>query len=120
MKLKYIPVFLLASFFDTVLAQDREVWKELIVKVPKLDEWSVFKINRQLKCLDGVYFSGYYRPGSCLLLKYDPSVLMDPEIVKVVIFRLNNKMKNSYLKGFTIFEVIDGKFIEREKTKSKK
>lgn len=29
-------------------------------------------------------------------------------------------MKNSYVKGFTIFEVIDGKFIEREKTKSKK
>lgn len=52
MKFKYIPVFVLASFFDPVLAQDREGWKELIVKVPKLDEWSVFRINRQLKCLE--------------------------------------------------------------------
>lgn len=119
MKFKYIPIFLLTSFIEPVFAQDREGWKELIVKVPKLDEWSVYKINRQLKCLDGVHLSGYYQPTSCLLLKYDPKVLMDPEIVKVVIFRLNNKMKNFYLKGYTIFDVIDGKYIEKVKTKGK-
>jgi hypothetical protein len=120
MKFKFIPIFLLSSFFEPVLAQDREGWKELIVKVPKLNEWNVFKINRQLKCLDGVHLSGYHQPTSCLLLKYNPTILLDPEIVKVVLFRLNNKMKNHYVKGFTIFEVIDGKFIEHKKIKRKK
>jgi hypothetical protein len=120
MRYRFIPIFFLSVIFEPTMGQDREGWKELIIKVPKLDEWSVYKISRQLKCLDGVHLSGYYQPTSCLLLKYNPSILSDPEIVKVVLFRLNNKMKNHYVKGFTIFDVIDGKYTKSKKKISKK
>ncbi len=90
-------------------AQMNESWKELIIKVASLDEWAVYKINRQFQCLEGLHFSGYYKPASCLLLKYDPRKILDPAIVPVVVYSLNKKLKNIILEDITIYEVIDGK-----------
>lgn len=95
-------------------------WKELIIKTPTLNEWTVFKINRWLHCLDGVHLSGYYQPSSCLLIKYDTSKIIDPAIIKVVISYLNQKMKSEVLSGYTIYEIVDNKYISSDPVKSKK
>jgi hypothetical protein len=95
-------------------------WKELIIKTPTLNEWTVFKINRWLHCLDGVHLSGYYQPSSCLLIKYDTSKIIDPAIIKVVISYLNQKMKSEVLSGYTIYEIVDNKYIRSDPVKSKK
>lgn len=95
-------------------------WKELIIKTPTLNEWTVFKINRWLHCLDGVHLSGYYQPSSCLLIKYDTSKIIDSAIIKVVISYLNQKMKSEVLSGYTIYEIVDNKYISSDPVKSKK
>ena len=101
-------------------AQNSIEWKELIIKTPTLNEWTVFKINRWLHCLDGVHLSGYYQPSSCLLIKYDTSKIIDPAIIKVVISYLNQKMKSEVLSGYTIYEIVDNKYISSDPVKSKK
>lgn len=101
-------------------AQMNESWKEMVIKVATLDEWGVYKINRQLQCLEGLHFSGYYKPASCLLLKYDPRKILDPAIVPVVVYRLNQKLKNKILEDITIYEVIDGKIDPAPPSKSPK
>ena len=100
-------------------AQNSIGWKELIIKTPTLNEWTVFKINRWLHCLDGVHLSGYYQPSSCLLIKYDASKIIDHAIIKVVISYLNQKMKSEVLAGYTIYEIVDNKYIANDPIKSK-
>ena len=114
---------LLSMFLAMNLASSAQgiiEWKELIIKTPTLNEWTVFKINRWLHCLDGVHLSGYYQPSSCLLIKYDTSKIIDPAIIKVVISYLNQKMKSEVLSGYTIYEIVDNKYISSDPVKSKK
>jgi hypothetical protein len=114
---------LLSMFLAMNLASSAQgiiEWKELIIKTPTLNEWTVFKINRWLHCLDGVHLSGYYQPSSCLLIKYDTSKIIDPAIIKVVISYLNQKMKSEVLSGYTIYEIVDNKYIRSDPVKSKK
>lgn len=99
-------------------AQNSCEWKELIIKTPSLNEWTVFKINRWLHCLDGVHLSGYYQPSSCLLIKYDTQKILDPAIIKVVISYLNQKMKSEVLSGYTIYDIVDNKYVAPEPIKS--
>ena len=99
-------------------AQNSGEWKELIIKTPTLNEWTVFKINRWLHCLDGVHLSGYYQPSSCLLIKYDTQKILDPAIIKVVISYLNQKMKSEVLSGYTIYDIVDNKYVATEPIKS--
>jgi hypothetical protein len=113
---------LLSVFLAMNLASSAQCiieWKELIIRTPKLNEWTVFKINRWLHCLDGVHLSGYYQPSSCLLIKYDTSKIIDPAIIKVVISYLNQKMKSEVLSGYTIYDIVDDKYIANEPIKSK-
>ena len=49
-------------------AQEKSSYRELIVQVPELTEWKVYKISKQLACLDGLRFLGYFKERSCLLL----------------------------------------------------
>ena len=99
-------------------AQNSTEWKELIIKTPTLNEWTVFKINRWLHCLEGVHLSGYYQPSSCLLIKYDTQKILDPAIIKVVFSYLNQKMKSEVLSGYTIFDIVDNKYVATDPIKS--
>ena len=113
-----LSVFLAMNLASS--AQGIIEWKELIIKTPTLNEWTVFKINRWLHCLDGVHLSGYYQPSSCLLIKYDTSKIIDSAIIKVVISYLNQKMKSEVLSGYTIYEIVDNKYIRSDPVKSRK
>lgn len=83
--------------------------RELILQVPRMDEARVGRIQRQLKCLEGVHFCGYYIEASCLFIRYDPAKMKDPEIIITVIRSLNGKIKVNGVKGYTMYDVIDGK-----------
>lgn len=111
-----LSMFLAMNFVSS--AQKSSEWKELIIKTPTLNEWTVFKINRWLHCLDGVHLSGYYQPSSCLLIKYDTQKILDPAIIKVVISYLNQKMKSEVLSGYTIYDIVDNKYVATEPIKS--
>jgi hypothetical protein len=111
-----LSVFLAMNLASS--AQGIIEWKELIIRTPKLNEWTVFKINRWLHCLDGVHLSGYYQPSSCLLIKYDTSKIIDPAIIKVVISYLNQKMKSEVLSGYTIYDIVDDKYVNLDLIKA--
>ncbi|MFM2155866.1 MAG: hypothetical protein RL516_615, partial [Bacteroidota bacterium] len=90
-----------------------------VIKTPVLNEWTVFKINRWIHCLEGVHLSGYHQSSSCLLIKYDTSKIIDSAIIKVVISYLNQKMKSEVLSGYTIYDIVDNKYVSTDKVKSK-
>lgn len=71
----------------------------------------MFKINRWLRCLDGVHLSGYYQLSSCLLIKYDTNKIIDPAIIKVVVSYFNQKIKSEVLSGYTICDIVDNKYV---------
>ncbi len=100
-------------------AQNVSGWKELVIKTPVLNEWTVYKINRWMHCLDGVHLSGYHQSSSCLLIKYDTDKILDPTIIKVVISYLNQKMKSEVLNGYTIYDIVDDKYVNPDLIKAK-
>jgi hypothetical protein len=114
---------ILLSFFVAMSlhssSQNVSGWKELVIKTPVLNEWTVFKINRWIHCLEGVHLSGYHQSSSCLLIKYDTSKIIDPAIIKVVISYLNQKMKSEVLSGYTIYDIVDDKYVSTDPVKSK-
>jgi len=114
---------ILLSFFVTMSlyssAQNVSGWKELVIKTPVLNEWTVYKINRWMRCLDGVHLSGYHQSSSCLLIKYDTDKILDPTIIKVVISYLNQKMKSEVLNGYTIYDIVDDKYVNPDLIKAK-
>jgi len=114
---------ILLSFFVAMSlyssAQNVSGWKELVIKTPLLNEWTVYKINRWMHCLDGVHLSGYHQSSSCLLIKYDTDKILDPTIIKVVISYLNQKMKSEVLNGYTIYEIVDDKYVNPDLIKAK-
>jgi len=114
---------ILLSFFVTMSlhssAQNVSGWKELVIKTPLLNEWTVYKINRWMHCLDGVHLSGYHQSSSCLLIKYDTDKILDPTIIKVVISYLNQKMKSEVLNGYTIYDIVDDKYVNPDLIKAK-
>jgi hypothetical protein len=114
---------ILISFFVAMSlhssSQNVSGWKELVIKTPVLNEWTVFKINRWIHCLEGVHLSGYHQSSSCLLIKYDTSKIIDSAIIKVVISYLNQKMKSEVLSGYTIYDIVDNKYVSTDKVKSK-
>ena len=114
---------ILLSFFVAMSlhssSQNVSGWKELVIKTPVLNEWTVFKINRWIHCLEGVHLSGYHQSSSCLLIKYDTSKIIDPAIIKVVISYLNQKMKSQVLSGYTIYDIVDNKYVSTDPVKSK-
>lgn len=83
--------------------------EQLIIRIPKQTEWKIYTISRQLKCLDGVHFSGYVNDASCILLRYDASTIKDISIITTTLHHLNKKLKYEIVKGITAFDVIDGK-----------
>ena len=114
---------ILLSFFVAMSlyssAQNVSGWKELVIKTPLLNEWTVYKINRWMLCLDGVHLSGYHQSSSCLLIKYDTDKILDPTIIKVVISYLNQKMKSEVLNGYTIYDIVDDKYVNPDLIKAK-
>jgi hypothetical protein len=114
---------ILLSFFVAMSlyssAQNVSGWKELVIKTPLLNEWTVYKINRWMHCLDGVHLSGYHQSSSCLLIKYDTDKILDPTIIKVVISYLNQKMKSEVLNGYTIYDIVDDKYVNPDLIKAK-
>jgi hypothetical protein len=90
-------------------AQDQSKWKDMILKVPTLDEQGVIKINRQLACFADLHFSGYIKKENCILLKYDPKKIIDPDIILTTICFLNGKLPVTEVKGLNMYEIIDGK-----------
>jgi hypothetical protein len=114
---------ILLSFFVAMSlhssSQNVSGWKELVIKTPVLNEWTVFKINRWIHCLEGVHLSGYHQSSSCILIKYDTSKIIDPAIIKVVISYLNQKMKSEMLSGYTIYDIVDDKYVSTDPVKSK-
>ena len=71
----FLSLFLAMSFGSK--AQNVSDWKELVIKTPVLNEWTVFKINRWIHCIDGVHLSGYHQSSSCLLIKYDTQKILE-------------------------------------------
>jgi hypothetical protein len=114
---------ILLSFFVAMSlhssSQNVSGWKELVIKTPVLNEWTVFKINRWIHCLEGVHLSGYHQSSSCLLIKYDTSKIIDPAIIKVVISYLNQKMNSQVISGYTIYDIVDNKYVSTDLVKSK-
>ena len=94
--------------------------KELIVNTPPLTEWAVFKIRRQLLCMEGVHFSGYDAHSSCLLLQYNPEKVAGGFILLDIMRGLNKPTKFREVTGYTIFEILDGKNINPIKRTAKK
>ena len=84
--------------------------KELILKVPQLKEHTVARIKKQMNCLENVRFCGYDVASSCLFLRYDPEHILDVDIITTSICALNGKMEVIPLIGYTIYDVLDGKF----------
>jgi hypothetical protein len=113
---------ILLSFFVAMSlhssAQNVSGWKELVIKTPVLNEWTVYKINRWMHCLDGVHLSGYHQSSSCLLIKYDTYKILDSTIIKVVISYLNQKIKSEVLNGYTIYDIVDDKYVNPDLMKS--
>lgn len=103
--LKLVFAFMFCCTFS--FAQSANTYKELIVQVPDLSEWKVYKISRQLACLDGLRYLGYFKEGSCLLLHVDAEKINDPAIITTTIKHLNEKMKIKAMNGFTIYELLD-------------
>ncbi len=86
--------------------------KQLIVKVPPLNENNIITISRQMDCLPGVHFSGYASGVSCLLLRYDTSTVLDEIIITSTLHHLNKKLPLQIIRGITAYDVIDGKLPE--------
>ncbi|MBL7925176.1 MAG: hypothetical protein JNL88_13320 [Bacteroidia bacterium] len=84
--------------------------QELILKVPVLSEQSVNTIRKQLLCLEGVHFCGYHVESSCLLLRFLPARIGDPDIIATTICALNRQLEVLPVDGYTIYDVIDGKY----------
>ncbi len=101
-----LSVFLLSA---AVVRADKNT--ELILKVPSLNEASVNRIRIQLSCLEGVRFCGYHVESSCLLLVYNKNTVSDPDIIATLVCALNRKMEVLPLKGYSIYDVIDGKYV---------
>ncbi len=90
-------------------AQDQTKWKDMILKVPALDEQGVRRINRQLACFADLHFSGYVKNENCILLKYDPKKIIDPDIILTAICFLNSQIPVTEINGLNMYEIIDGK-----------
>lgn len=90
--------------------QDKIVYRELIVQVPELSEWKVYKISKQLACLDGLRYLGYFKAGSCLLLHVDATKIPDTDIITTTIHHLNEKLKTNQIKGYSIYDILDNKY----------
>ena len=97
-------------------AQTTNSFNELIVQVPDLTEWKVYKISKQLSCLDGLRYLGYFKDGSCLLFHVDSKKIADTNIIITTIHHLNEKMKTDVIKGFSIYEVLDDKLPRAKQT----
>lgn len=93
-------------------AQNNAAYKEFIVKVPNLSERKMNTICKQLSCLDGLRYLGYFKDGSCLLLHVDSKKIADTEIITTIIHHLNEKMKTDVIGGQTIYELLDNKLLE--------
>ncbi|MFN8153991.1 MAG: hypothetical protein U0Y08_06845 [Bacteroidia bacterium] len=84
--------------------------KEYILNTAPLSEWAVFKIRRQLACLEGLHFSGYDARSSCLLMQFDPDKIAGGFLILDMVRGLNKPMKFREVKGYTIYDIIDGKY----------
>ncbi|CAN5431753.1 hypothetical protein BH11BAC2_BH11BAC2_25420 [soil metagenome] len=105
-----LVVFLLMLCLQADLkAQEPVKAHEIILKVPTLNQYAANKIGRQLACVDGLHYSGYYQPANCIFLKYDSLKIPDPTIINIIIHHLNNKLKVETISGYSIYEIIDGK-----------
>ncbi len=71
-------------------------------------EENIYKINLQLKCIEGVRFHGYHAESSCLFIKYDDCTIADSEIITCSLSYLN-KIQTKLIRGLTFYDVIDGK-----------
>lgn len=90
-------------------AQDQSNWKDLILKVPSLDEQGVARISRQLACFSDLHFNGYVKDENCMLLKYDAEKIKDPDIILTTICFLNDRFPIKEIEGLNMYEIIDGK-----------
>lgn len=88
-------------------AQQKTTYRELIVHVPELTEWKVYKISKQLACLDGLRFLGYFKERSCLLLHVDTKKIACADIITTTIHHLNEKLNTEEINGYSIYQVLD-------------
>ena len=101
--MKWFLVLMLISF--NAFSQEQQ----LIIRIPQQNEHTIMKIGRQLSCVDGVHFSGYVNHASCILLRYNKAIVKDEQIITSVIYHLNHKLRFEVIKGYTAYEVIDGR-----------
>lgn len=101
-----IAAFLILSSYSNIFAQD----KQLILHVPQQNETSINNLQKQLNAMEGIHFSGYVKDASCILLRYSSTIINDDLVVIGLIKRFNKKLKCKIVKGYTAFEVIDGKY----------
>jgi hypothetical protein len=102
-------LFLLFIPFFKIKAQQRNDWKELIVKVQDLSEVNVAKINLSLSSVKDLHFSGYIQSAGCLIIKYDPADPAYPAAILKTLEHFNGDCKVEVIEGFTVFEIVDGK-----------
>ncbi len=109
-KLKLLFLLAFTSLAESY-AQDQRQWKELVLKVPELNENDVARIQRQMNCFENIHFSGYVPTARCLILKYDPNTFHDHDIIPCTINYLN-RIPVEVINSFSIYDVVDGKLDE--------
>lgn len=87
---------------------------ELILRIRHLDEATVKSVQHHLKRLKGVQFWGYHVESSCLLITFDAKEIQEKEVVFNVAALLDQTTSVLPLKGYKIFDILDGKYIAQE------
>ncbi len=87
---------------------------ELILRIRHLNEATVKSVQHHLKRLKGVEFWGYHVESSCLLITFDAKEIQEKEVIFNVAALLDQTTSVLPLKGYKIYDILDGKYIAQE------
>lgn len=107
----FIGLCLTLMFFRPLDSKGQNELKsaeELVLLVPELSEWTVFKLQNSLSKIPGVHLSGYCREQSCLLIRFEEKIIKSEQIVYAIEGIANIRDRISVVVGCNFYEVVDG------------
>lgn len=104
---RLILVCLLLYCSLLVKAQEPKNYRELILHVTNNPGVELDRLGKQLLCIPGVHFSGYYKPERCFLITYDSTYVSSDDIIETTVKHLNKNIHTETLHGLSIYELID-------------
>lgn len=105
-------IFLLAYFF--MCSHRLQAGNELILRIRPLDEATVKSVQHHLKQLKGVEFWGYHVESSCLLITFDANKMQEKDVLFNIAALLDQTTRVVPLRGYKIFDILDGKYIAQQ------